>query len=136
MLYNKEHKMSDTYSQFERGTLAIGGKQIELGALPWKAHPKFAGVFLKDVLDTGQTGGRLSCHLVRIEPGHVIGRHVHVDSIELHETIKGSGVCLTPNGEIAYRPGVMGVLMPKEAHEVHAGEEGLYLFAKFIPVPV
>ena len=41
----------------------------------------------------------LSCHLVRIEARRGIGRHAHGTSLELHEVVGGSGVCLTPEGE-------------------------------------
>ena len=35
--------------------------------------------------------------------------------------------------EIEYVPGVISIMPSKVHHEVHAGEEGLFLFAKFMP---
>jgi len=114
----------DTFAQFDNGAAA-----------EWKAHPKFAGVFLKDLVGAEQTGGALTCHLVRIEPGCAIGRHAHPDSLELHEVVDGDGYCWTPEGEKVYTPGTVAVLAADLPHEVHAGAAGLRLFAKFVSRP-
>ncbi len=34
---------------------------------------------------------------------------------------------------LSYPPGVISIMPAKVHHEVHAGEEGLFLFAKFMP---
>lgn len=122
----------DLFAQFDKGTLAHGGESITLASLPWKEHPEFRGVFLKPMVTAEQTGGLFSCFLVRIEPGSGIGRHVHPDSVELHEVVSGSGVCVTETGETPYGPGSMAVLARNAPHEVRAGHDGLRLLAKFI----
>lgn len=53
--------------------------------------------------------------------------------METHEVISGSGVCNNDGTEIAYEPGVISILQKNVPHEVTAGKEGLYLFAKFMP---
>ncbi len=123
------------FQQFENGTLVQAGECTEVGLCAWNAHKDFAGVALKNVVTADQTAGLFTCHLVRIAPHHQIGRHSHPASVELHEVIDGSGVCLTDQGEIPYAPGVVAILARNMPHEVRAGEEGLCLFAKFITVP-
>lgn len=126
----------DMFQQFENGTLANAGQQTDVAFLKWNKHKEFTGVSLKNVATTEHTAGLFTCHLVRIEPGCKIGTHSHPASIEVHEVIKGSGICLTSDGEIPYVPGTMSIIACNAAHEVRAGKEGLCLFAKFITIPV
>ena len=123
------------FSLFENGTLAVAGESFSLAALDWQPHPEFPGVSLKHVAGADKTGGLFTCHLVRIEPGKAIGMHTHPSSIELHEVMGGQGSCVTEQGEIVYSPGSMAVLPANSPHEVRAGGQGLYLFAKFINIP-
>lgn len=106
---------------------------VALAAVPWAAHPSFAGVELKQLVSGAQTEGKFSYHLVRIAPGGRIGLHTHPTQLETHEVIAGSGFCLRDGQKIAYEPGVISLLPANVPHEVQAGDEGLYLFAKFIP---
>ena len=122
---------ADPFTLFEDGILATTGARLELGAIPWVEHPKFAGVYLKDIVTKEMTRGKCTCHLVRIEPTRSIGRHLHPDSFELHEVIGGEGTCLLESGSVFYKPGTMAVLPNNVEHEVRAGEKGLLLFAKF-----
>jgi quercetin dioxygenase-like cupin family protein len=124
----------DIFALFAEGTLAAGDKRIELAALPWRAHQQFAGVFLKDLVTRAETGGLFTCHLVRIEPGQAIGWHTHPDSIELHEVVGGEGMCRTEQGDIRYVPGTMGIMAARSKHKIDAGENGLFLLAKFVTV--
>ena len=123
-----------TMDRFENGKAIAGRKSVDLAAIPWTPHPDFKGVFMKNSVPADWTTGRLTCHLVHIEPGYRTGRHTHPTSIELHEVIAGSGKCLTERGEIPYTPGTVVVLPDNSPHEVVAGKTGLFLFAKFIPV--
>jgi quercetin dioxygenase-like cupin family protein len=124
----------DILTLFAEGTLADGDKRIDLSSLPWQAHAQFAGVFLKNLVTLAQTGGKFSCHLVKIEPGQAIGRHSHPASIELHEVVGGEGVCRTEQGNIPYVPGTMGIMAAQSFHEVVAGDQGLFMLAKFVTV--
>lgn len=123
-----------TFSLFESGRLAITGEFLDIRDVPWNAHNKFSGVFLKNIVTAEHTRGLFTCHLVRIAPGSRIGMHSHPESMELHEVVAGEGLCLTESGEIPYVPGSMAVLPENSPHEVRAGEGGLCLFAKFIAV--
>lgn len=104
--------------------------------LPWIPSPKFDGVAMRNLLTGAGTEGRLSAHLVRIEPGKAIGEHVHEGSLEVHEILEGSGVGILPGDRREYRAGVVSLIPQGVLHEVRAGEEGLLLLAKFAPALV
>jgi quercetin dioxygenase-like cupin family protein len=70
---------------------------------------------------------------VRIAPGKEIGTHTHPAQWETHELIKGTGICVDNGVRLAYAPGTISIFPAGLAHSVHADEEGLLLFAKFIP---
>jgi quercetin dioxygenase-like cupin family protein len=125
---------SDLFQQFENGILVDAGRKTDLSRCAWNKHKDFAGVSLKNVVTADQTAGLFTCHLVRIDPHCAIGLHAHPASIELHEVVQGSGVCLIAGEEIPYVPGTMALLARNAPHEVRAGAEGLRLFAKFVTV--
>lgn len=106
----------------------------DLAALPWNPHPRFIGVALKHLITGADTGGALSAHLVRIAAGAELMTHTHEGSLELHEVVRGSGLCTLGNIQAAYRPGVCGLIPAGVAHSVRAAaDEDLYLLAKFAP---
>lgn len=130
----KEHNMkNEVFEAFDNGKLEIPGKTIEFKDIPWSAHPVFAGVELKHIVRAAQTDGAYSFHLVRIAPNCSIKDHIHDPQLETHEVIAGYGKCINGGTEIVYEPGVISIMQARVHHEVHAGEEGLYLFAKFMP---
>lgn len=59
--------------------------------------------------------------------------HIHDPQLETHEVVAGYGKCLNGGAEIEYRPGVISIMPAKVYLEVHAVDDGLYLFAKFMP---
>ncbi len=122
---------------FERfsnaGRLSLPGQEIPFADIPWVRHPDFEGVELKHLITARQSGGQFSFHLVRIAPDKKIGNHVHKTRSETHEVISGSGVCIHDGTEIKYEPGVISLLPADVPHEVTAGKDGLYIFAKFMP---
>jgi len=99
----------------------------------WNAHPVFKGVWLKHLVLGKDTGGLLSCHLVRVEEGCEIGNHVHADSVELHEVLSGRGSCEVEGRETAYVPGICLVVPKGAPHKVSALDGDMYLLAKFAP---
>ena len=101
--------------------------------LPWIPSPKFEGVAMRNLVVGARTDGRLSAHLVRIEPGKAIGEHVHEGSLEVHEILEGSGIAVMPGEEREYRAGVVSLIPQGMLHEVRAGRDGLLLLAKFAP---
>lgn len=122
------------FEQFNNeGKLILPSTEISFADIPWSKHPAFEGVELKHIVTSKQTNGQFSYHLVRIAPNKKIGNHVHNTQLETHEVISGSGVCINAGAEIKYEPGVISILPMNIPHEVRAGNEGLYIFAKFMP---
>lgn len=122
------------FEQFDKeGKLVLSSTEISFADIPWSKHPTFEGVELKHIVTSEQTGGQFSYHLVRIAPNKKIGNHVHKAQLETHEVISGNGICINKGAEIRYKPGVISILPMNIPHEVTAGNEGLYLFAKFMP---
>lgn len=122
------------FKQFDNvGKLIVPGMEISFADIPWSKHPTFEGAELKHIVTSEQTGGQFSYHLVRIAPDKKIGNHVHKTQLETHEVISGSGVCINESTEIKYEPGVISIFPMNIPHEVTAGSEGLYIFAKFMP---
>ena len=122
------------FEQFVKaGKLLFPGTVISFAYIPWSQHPTFEGVELKHIVTSEQTDGQFSYHLVRIAPNKKIGNHVHKTQLETHEVISGNGICINEGTEIKYEPGVISILPMDIPHEVTAGSEGLYIFAKFMP---
>jgi Uncharacterized conserved protein, contains double-stranded beta-helix domain len=121
------------FEQFENGSLSTAGKVKKFAAVPWSAHPAFAGVALKHLVVADDTDGLFSYHLVRIDPDCEIGNHTHAAQLETHEVIAGKGAADNDGVRIAYHPGVVSIFAKNTPHKVTAEKEGLLLFAKFIP---
>lgn len=125
--------MENIFEKFNDGRLVIPYGEKDFSQLEWNKHPTFEGVELKHIVAASDTCGAFSHHLVRIAPNMKIGNHVHKEQTETHEVISGSGICINEGKEIAYSTGVISIMKMDTPHEVIAGSEGLYLFAKFIP---
>ena len=123
----------NTFERFNSGSLELFDRTKSFDDLEWNRHPTFEGVELKHIITSADTAGQFSFHLVRIAPNKKIGDHIHEDQLETHEIIDGSGVCINEGREIPYSCGVISVMRKGTHHEVTAGDEGLYMFAKFIP---
>lgn len=121
------------FEAFNEGRFEVPGGSVQFKDVPWSKHPTFEGVELKHIVTSKQTGGAYSYHLVRIAPGKSILDHIHDPQLETHEVIAGKGICINDGQKIEYVPGVISVMPTKVHHEVHAGEDGLFLFAKFMP---
>jgi len=110
-----------------------GKKTVDVMDIQWSEHPKFKGVFMKNVLQGGQTEHCLSYHLVKIEPNCVIGEHIHENKPELHEIIEGSGIANIQGHEIKYEKNTTSLINGDIIHSIKAGEKGLLLRATFVP---
>ena len=124
---------NEVFEAFNSGRLEVPGKVIGFDDISWTKHPTFEGVELKHIVKADETNGAYSFHLVRIAPNCSIKDHIHDPQLETHEVIAGYGECINDGTQIEYKPGVISIMPTKVHHEVHAGDEGLYLFAKFIP---
>lgn len=120
-------------SNFEKGNTYLTTTTVSNNEKQWNPHPTFPGVSLKHLISGEQTANRFSSHIVRIEPGCILDEHIHEGKTELHEIIEGSGVCLLNETEIHYLPGDCAVIPDDTKHKVTAGENGLTIYAKFIP---
>ncbi len=123
----------NTFEKFNSGILEKYDDTTSFDSLKWHCHPTFEGVELKHIVTSKDTDGQFSYHLVKIAPDKKIGDHIHETQLETHEVIEGSGYCINEGRTIAYQSGVISIMRKGTHHEVIAGENGLYLFAKFIP---
>ena len=121
------------FEAFENGRYETAETTVCFADIPWTKHAVFEGVAMKHLITACKTGGAYSYHLVRIAPCSAIGSHIHDPQQETHEVIAGSGTGLHGGKTTTYEPGVITVMPAGERHEVHAGENGLFLFAKFMP---
>lgn len=126
----------DIVDSMTNGAITYCDRDEETGNIQWTAHPKFKGVFLKHLIKGADTEGRLSCHLVRVDPGCMLDEHIHTGEWELHEIIRGEGECRLNSRQIRYHPGCMTVIPQGAAHKVVAGSRGLVLLAKFFPAVI
>ena len=117
----------------EGGKLLLKDATVTFDAIPWSKHPAFEGVELKHIITSERTDGEFSYHLVRIAPNKKIGSHIHEKQLETHEVISGTGVCVNDGVELPYEAGVISIFPIGVPHEVIAGDDGLCLFAKFMP---
>lgn len=123
----------DTFEFFNIGKLALPDKNIEFKNIEWSKHPTFDGVELKHIVTGKETDGLFSYHLVRIAPNCSIKEHIHETQLETHEVISGKGLCINDGVSNPYEAGTISIMPAGIKHEVIAGDEGLHLFAKFIP---
>ena len=119
---------NDIFEKFNEGELRLPGKTVAFKGIAWSKHPTFEGVELKHIITAKETGGTFSYHLVRIAPNKSIKTQ-----LETHEVIAGSGICTNDGAKLEYVPGVISIMPAKVPHQVDAGDQGLYLFAKFMP---
>jgi len=125
--------MNTIFTAFDNGAALTRTGDAPAETPAWNPSPAFPGVALKHLVTGRESDGRFSLHLVRLDPGAEIGRHVHEGSWELHQVIQGSGLLLLDGREIPYQPGMATPLPQGEPHAVRAGADGLGLLAVFAP---
>jgi quercetin dioxygenase-like cupin family protein len=126
----------NTGLSFENGFVITKDEITNAENIAYRAHPSFKGVYLKDLATAKTTDGSISCHLVKVEPYCVLDHHIHENNLEIHEVIAGSAKALVGDQEVDYLPGTIGVLPARVPHKITAGEEGIYILAKFTPALV
>lgn len=124
---------NEVFEAFNNGTLRLPEQTVPFADIAWSKHPTFEGVELKHIVTAKNTNGAYSYHLVRIAPNKSIKNHIHETQLETHEVIAGNGTCINAGKALSYEPGVISIMPAGVPHEVNAGNDGLYLFAKFMP---
>lgn len=124
---------NNLFESFNNGTLKLPTTTVEFTDIPWSKHPTYDGVELKHIITAEETDGQFSYHLVRIASNKSIKNHIHETQLETHEVIAGSGACINDATKILYKAGTISIMPAGIPHEINAGDDGLYLFAKFIP---
>jgi quercetin dioxygenase-like cupin family protein len=125
--------MDKIIEEFNSGSLKLPDCEKAFADIPWSQHPTFEGVELKHIVTAADTNGRFSYHLVHIAPNKSIKSHIHQTQLETHEVISGTAQCINNGTELDYKPGVISIMEAGTPHEVNAGNNDLYLFAKFFP---
>ncbi len=118
---------------FEKSTIISPDKLITADKLSWALHPAFKGVYIKDLVTSADTAGAFSCHLVKVNGGCSVGEHAHEKEWEFNEVLNDSGSIVIANKRYPCTAGLSCINPPGVSHVVNAGEEDLYLLAKFIP---
>lgn len=124
---------NNVFEEFNSGILILPNLKKDFSKIEWSKHPAFEGVELKHIVTSNETNGIFSYHLVRIAPNMAIKSHIHQTQLETHEVISGFGTCINDGAEIEYNPGTISIMPANVPHEVIAGDDGIYLFAKFFP---
>jgi quercetin dioxygenase-like cupin family protein len=101
--------------------------------IEYTPHKTFKGVYLKHLVKGDMTDGRISALLVKVEPFCSLETHAHPEQLEIHEVIQGTGECQIAEKQMPYSPGTVAVIPQNSPHRVTAGENGLYILAKFTP---
>ena len=73
--------------KIDEGRIICLEKETDAKNPDWNEHRAFKGVFLKHLVKGEDTGGKFSCHPVKVESGCEIGEHVHADKWELGEFV-------------------------------------------------
>ena len=118
---------------FESGKIVSLKGEKRSCELEYQPHKSFIGVSLMHLVTGEETNHQMSCHLVRVEPNCNLDTHIHGENLELHEVIAGTGICYLENNKYEYAQGTITIIPAGSSHKVVAGEDGLYILAKFTP---
>lgn len=122
--------------KIEYGKVITLEDNFEVTRLGWNKHPSCEGVFLKHLVTGKHTDGKFSCHLVKVQAGCQISEHIHAHNWELHEVVTGEATGHLAGKSVPYVAGTTIVIPEGQPHKVVAGEQDLYLLAKFVPALV
>ncbi len=125
--------MNEIVRELNEGRVVYTNRDLDVADLEWHPHPSFTGVFLKHLVKGDSSGGKFSCHLLRIKDGFEIGEHVHQDKVEFINIVGGVGQGELAGKKFACRLGVSIVAPENVKHRIVADNGDVYLLAKFIP---
>ncbi len=116
------------------GSVFINGSEVRaVSSITWDKHPRFEGVYTKNIFIGSETNNNINAMIVKIEPNHEIGMHKHAGKFELHEIIDGNGEAVIDTKKVDYSPGVISLIPADIEHCIRAGRKGIILLAKFSP---
>ena len=116
------------------GEIFINGQKTNrIDDIDWNEHPKFKGVFIKNLLTGSDSNNYLSAMMVKIEPYMEIGLHKHDGQGELHEVIAGNATAFIGEQRIDYVSGVISFVPVYVEHRIQASADGITMLAKFTP---
>jgi len=118
---------------FEHGGKITASQIHDLNTGEYVPHKSFKGVSLKLLAGGNETGHAVSLHLVRVEPNCCLDTHEHLQNLEIHKVIHGSGCVVIGDSTGEYKAGSIGVIPMGTSHKVTAGADGIYLLATFSP---
>ncbi|NMB54462.1 MAG: cupin [Leptolinea sp.] len=118
------------------GHIVTTKNEWDVSDIIWNKHATNEGVFIKHLIKGEATEGKFSCHLVKVLRGCEISDHTHPNNWELHEIICGSGIGYMDGKEIQYTCGAIITIPRGKNHRIVAGDQDLYLLAKFVPALV
>ena len=118
---------------FGNGAVLFPDFETDAAAKPWTPHPRWKGVFLKDLVTGNETGGKFSYHLVKVLQDCEVKDHGHETQWEWNQIIDGDGIFVIGDKEVPIEPGQTFVTPPGIHHIVSAGDEDLVLLAIFVP---
>ena len=123
----------NTFESFSNGKFKTPLSEKNFSVIEWVNHPKFAGVKQKNIITAKDSAGLFSYHLVYIAPNKEISLHTHENNIETHEIIAGNGKLIHSKKTFTYNSGDISLFSKGSEHAILAGENGIWLFAKFFP---
>jgi quercetin dioxygenase-like cupin family protein len=124
---------SDFAAGLMKGVATYTSKEEDIDKIPWGPHPKFKGISMKHLVKGADTEGRMSCHIVKLDPNAILDEHTHDKQWELHEVIEGEGAFFLAAKEKPYHTGDLGIIPSGVKHKVVAGKDGIVLTAVFFP---
>lgn len=118
---------------FENGVVESLAGSVNIDKLTWSEHQMFNGVFLKHIVKGEDTGGSLSCHLVKINAYDLLDTHIHDGKLEIHQVLTGKGTAQVGDRSMEYKAGLVTIIPANTEHKVKADAEGLFILAVFSP---
>ena len=104
---------------------------VDEAAKDWAAHPRFATIFMKQLL-SGDNGGPAAVSRVRVPVGEAIGRHIHASQVETVYVLSGQSRLTLGENEVAFSSGHIVPIPAGLAHSlINIGSEPVELLCIF-----
>ena len=106
---------------------------VDAAAVAWSEHPRFRDIGMKSLLaaDANPLAG---VNIVRVPPGGVIGRHLHVKEIETVYVLAGQTLLTLGDTDFDFNAGqIVAIPAGLEHALVNTGSETVELLCIFTP---